>query len=123
MNLVKKSLNILDNNFFDDPYADNQILNFETPGTVLAKQETIGYLKLLKEKIGNDHVEKMEEIKSNHQQIMKSMQYQALNNYVSGLSSPDRLKIDSIIVLPFVEEKGFLGFSSRGPGITLKINK
>jgi hypothetical protein len=53
---------------------------------------------------------------------MKSLQYQAVNNYVSGLNSSDRLKIDSVESLPYVWEKTWWGFERKAEGITLKVN-
>jgi hypothetical protein len=106
---------ILGENYVVPAYVEN-------PETVLAKENALEFLDVLKTKIKCDHFENMEKIKGNHEEIMKSLQYQAVNNYVSGLNSSDRLKIDSVESLPYVWEKTWWGFERKAEGITLKVN-
>ena len=96
-------------------------IEVETPETILAKQNAIGFLGALREKIKCDHTEQMTQIRSNHEEIMKGMQYQVANNYISGLNSSDRLRIDSVKALPYVWESTLFGFKRKAEGITLKV--
>jgi len=95
----------------------------ENPENTLAKFESLAYLDLLKDKIKQDHKENMTKIKSNHEEIMKGMQYSASNNYVAGLASGDRLKIKTVQVKPFVYEETWFGFQRKTDGITLEITR
>jgi hypothetical protein len=105
---------------FESNYLTPVII--ETPETALAKQDSAGYLKALREKIKMDHHENLVRIQSNHMQVMKSMQHQSLDNYVSGLNSEDRLKIKQVEVLPYVFEKTIFG-KRKADGVTLKVEK
>ena len=112
---------IRENSFDRNYYIPNVIM--ESPESVLARENAVGYLKVLKEKIRTDHLENMTRIISNHEEIMKGMQYQAANNYISGLNSEDRLKISSIEAKPYVWESTLFGFQRKSEGITIKINR
>ena len=94
----------------------------ESPDTILAKQESLAYLETLKEKIKYDHQENVAKIKNNHEQVLKGMQYQAANNYISGLSSSDRLEIESVETLPYVWEDTIFRFKTKSEGITLRVS-
>ena len=101
----------------------NSPVYYEDPETVSAKQNTLEYLKTLREKIKYDHEENMVKIQNNHEEIMKSMQYQAANNFIGGLNSSDRLEVESIQTFPYVREKTWFGLEKKSEGITIKVNR
>jgi hypothetical protein len=105
---------LLENNYYIPVEVEN-------PETILAKQNALGFLDVLRDKIRYDHKESMTQIINNHEEIMKAMQYQAANNYISGLSSSDRLKIESVQTLPYVLEERWFG-KRKTEGITIRVN-
>lgn len=99
----------------------------ENADTVAARQEAVRYLNILKKKIEYDHQENMARIWNNHREVMNSIQYHAANNfaqnYLSGLNSEEKAKIEGIEAKPYVWENTLFGFQRKSEGITIKINR